>query len=177
MATLARQSGGGFGAAAFVQLVGSKFGAFWGKAASNAPESVWALIIALFSVIHLDLPALYFIPITVAAYCAMQMGHGTFYTMQGYRSTEPGRIQTIEKIIRPIFTRLGGDILRPAYSWACMGFKGFGIGLPLFPFGLLLTGLQPLAYWLGFRVMQKDDGRVEWLAGGFTGAVMVLSIL
>lgn len=111
-----------------------------------------------------------------------EFGHGTFYAMFGYHdhNRDPNkpdfpRVQTLEKVVRPIYTKLGGDIYSPLYSWVCMGTKGFLIGLAAGWYGLLLVVLWPLAYWIGFRV-EKSGAVAEWVSGMFAGMVIALAM-
>lgn len=152
MAFLARLSGGG---------------SFASKIPSWIPEAVFAGLIGLAAAICWGW---WFAFTAIWSYFWMQAGHGTVYNMKGWASRDPNRIQTIEKIIRPLFLKLGGDIRTPLYSWLCMGFKGLMIGLPLFPFGLLLAVLWPASYAV------KDTVWGEWLSGAATGVCMCLTI-
>lgn len=107
-------------------------------------------------------------------YLGMQLGHGNFYKMVGVNPTRDNP-EKIEKLIRPIFTKLGGKLYNPFYSWVCMGVKGLIIGLAAFPFGFTLAVLWPLAYWLGWRIW---NGTLmgEWLSGAFAGLVLYNAI-
>lgn len=114
------------------------------------------------------------------SYFAMEMGHGTFYKMKGYddhNRPDPNvpRIQTLERIFRPVYNLTGWSIHSPKYSWFMMAIKGLLIGLPAFPYGLTLTVLWPLAYYAG-----KHDGQDtktgEWLSGVFAGLVIYMSL-
>lgn len=109
------------------------------------------------------------------SFVAMELGHGTVYGMSGYRSGVAGRIQTIERLVRPIYTRLGGSIYHPLYSWLCMGLKGLLIGLPLGIFAPLIAVLWPAAYWVGHRVENQPEV-AEWLSGMFAGLVVFLAL-
>jgi len=111
----------------------------------------------------------------VWSFVAMEMGHGNVYRMTGIDGQFADRPQSIEKIVRPIFTRLGGDITKPHYSWVVMGCKGLLIGLPAFPCGLALTVLWPFAYFIGNRT-EKDSAVAEYLSGMFAGIVIAGAI-
>lgn len=106
-----------------------------------------------------------------------EFGHGTFYAMKGYSDDKnnPSRIQTLEKLIRPIYTRLGGDIYSPLYSWVCMSVKGLLIGLAAGWYGVLLAIIWPFAYWVGHRV-EKQPEVAEWISGMFAGLIIVLAL-
>lgn len=153
MAFLARASGGGVGAHHL-----DRFKATW------LPEAIFALCIGLAAGHEFGW---WWTLTAIWSYLAMQAGHGTFYQMNGWESSNPDRIQKIEYIIRPVFKLFNWSIYRPSYSWACMGLKGLAIGLPLFPYGLLLAVLWPLAYTRG-----TVSG--EYLSGAFTGLCLVL---
>lgn len=118
----------------------------------------------------------------IASYYAMEMGHGTVYEMNGYfdhnrDNPDKPRVQTLEKIVRPIYVGLfKGDIYKPLYSWLCMGLKGLLIGLAAFPFGLSLAFLWPLSYWISRKVI-KDKASAEWISGAFAGLTAALAIL
>ena len=111
-----------------------------------------------------------------------EFGHGTFYAMIGYHdhNRDPSkpdvpRIQTLEKVVRPIYTRLGGDIYNPLYSWVCMGVKGLLIGLAAGWYGLLLAVLWPFAYWVGHRI-EKQPEVAEWISGMFAGLIIAMAL-
>lgn len=104
----------------------------------------------------------------VWSFVAMELGHGNVYRMGGIDGLYIDRPQSIEKIVRPIYSRLGGQLNHPRYSWAVMGTKGFLIGLPAFPCGLGLVVLWPLAYHIGHRI-EKQPSTAEWISGMFAG--------
>lgn len=135
------------------------------KVPSWVPEALFGIIIGLASSYHFGywgyLGAVW-------SYIWMQSGHGAFYNMKGWQSSDSDRMQTIEKIVRPLFLKFGGNIHTPLYSWLCMGFKGLMIGLPLFPFGLFLALFWPASYAI------RDHVWGEWLSGAFTGICIVL---
>lgn len=106
------------------------------------------------------------------SYWAMEMGHGTVYRMQGWDSKDPNRVQSIERLVRLVYK---GDIRKPLYSWLCMGFKGFAIGLAAFPFGLLLSLLWPFAYYLGYKIGNTEAS--EKISGAFAGLVVGLNYI
>lgn len=90
------------------------------------------------------------------AWGGYETGHGTFYRMIG-RKPNLERKEKIEKIIIPIFNKFNLDIHKPLYSWFCMGFKGFLIGVPLGIFGIPLILLYPASYWYGMRIEEKGS--------------------
>lgn len=111
-----------------------------------------------------------------------ELGHGTFYAMKGYHdhNRDPDkqdvpRIQTLEKVIRPIYTKLGGDIYSPLYSWVLMSVKGLFIGVAAGWYGVLLAIIWPFAYWVGHRV-EKQPEVAEWISGMFAGLIIVLAL-
>lgn len=163
MAALARASGGGLGAHV---LDSHKDG---GKSPFNLtwlPEALFGLCIGL--VCGYEYGWIWTLPAAAWSYIFMQSGHGTFYNMKGWQSSNPDRIQKLEYIIRPIFRLFNWSIYTPRYSWFCMGLKGFLIGLPLMPFGALLAVLWPASYAL------KGSELGEWLSGASVGLCIVL---
>lgn len=111
---------------------------------------------------------------------AYEFGHGTWYRMGGYQDhnseTEKPRIQTLERVFRPLYVKLGLDIYDPLYSWYMMGVKGFLIGVSAGWNGLLLTILWPVSYWIGHRVF-KRPAIAEWISGACAGFVLFLALV
>lgn len=165
MSILARMSGGG--------LISSY--EFNNKVINSIykriPEVLFAIIIGSAS-FHVYTPALAS-ALTILSFFAMEMGHGTFYTMDGYKDFGRHRIQTIEKIVRPIYNLSGLSIYSPAYSWFCMGVKGLLIGIAMGYWGLLLAVLWPTCYWIGHRI-ERFGAIAEYLSGMVTGVLVVL---
>jgi hypothetical protein len=162
---MARASGGGL----FAPWLKNKLGSFGGR----LPEIMFSMP---FGYCLYMSSGLWHVGVlgAIFSFLAMETGHGTVYGMNGYHSSQEGRIQTIEKIIRPIYLKFGGDIYSPLYSWICMGFKGLLIGLAAFPFGLLLAILWPFSYWVG-----KVEGNTEiseWVSGMMAGLVIYLTL-
>lgn len=149
-------------------------GLFANKVWSRLPEIIFAVP---FGYCAYHTSGLWYVGLIgfITSYFAMEMGHGTIYGMTGWRSDDPDRIQTIEKIVRPIYIKLGGNIYNPLYSWVCMGLKGLLIGLAAFPFGLLLAALWPFSYWIGHRV-EKNPAVAEWVSGMMAGLVIYLTL-
>lgn len=163
MAFLARLSGGGM---------------FAPKIWSRLPEVLFAVPFGVYAWIEYGW---YWGVVGFVCSCyAMEMGHGTFYAMNGYndhnRESDKPRIQTLEKVFRPLYIRLGGNIMKPAYSWYMMAIKGMLIGLPAAPWGLLLAALWPLSYWIGHRV-EKNAEVSEWVSGMAAGLVLALAFV
>lgn len=162
MALMARASGGGL----FAPLV-------W----SRLPEILFALPFGAASWLVLGDPLDAAISV-VLAFVSMELGHGTVYAMRGYEdASQSGRIQTLERLVRPIYRALGGDIARPAYSWVVMGAKGMLIGCAALPFGLVLAILWPAAYWVGRRVEPDINEISEYLSGLCAGCVLAATVL
>jgi len=143
---------------------------------------VWGMLFALpFAYVSYSIHNSYLMAIILYVICwrAYEAGHGTFYGMNGYHdhNSETGkpRIQTLEKIFRPLYVWLGGDIMHPVYSWYMMGLKGFLIGLPLGWYALALAVLWPSAYWLGRRY-EKSGAVAEYLSGMAAGTVILMAI-
>lgn len=115
----------------------------------------------------------------LAAWLASETGHGRFYYMKGANINDPNP-ERIERWL--VMWWYPGDITKPLYSWVCMGFKGLLIGAAVFPFGLALGILQPLAYYIGFHVVPRyiDDPHheaPEWCAGSAAGAVIAAALI
>lgn len=105
----------------------------------------------------------------VTTYLGMQLGHGNFYHMEGV--SNPDKPEALEWLAR----KLWSDINSPFYSWLCFGIKGALIGLAVFPYGLALIPLWPLAYYLSWKYWNAT-APAEWLAGGFAGLVLWWSL-
>lgn len=169
MCIMARASGGGL----FSESV-------W----SRLPEILFALPLGFVSYLYAS-DFVYAYGVGLIAFTislvAMEMGHGTVFTMTGYRDNnrdpdeaDKPRIQTIEKIFRPIYVFFGGDIYKPLYSWYIMGIKGFLIALPLGPYALLNAVCWPVSYWIGRRVEHDINEVGEYLSGVFLASIMIL---
>lgn len=172
MAFVARAAGGGLGAT---------------KIWSRLPELIFAVPFGFCAYKNAigfwpDMPWWGHALITFSGYAlsfyAMEMGHGTFYNMDGYQdhNRDPGqtkpRVQSIEYVVR-LFYR--GDITKPGYSWACMGLKGFLIGLAAFPWGLSMAVLWPFSYWVS-RKVEANKAVAEWVSGAFAGTVALMCL-
>lgn len=101
------------------------------------------------------------------------LGHGTFYGMKGYESSNLERIEKIEYVVRPIFKFLKLNIYSSLYSWICMGIKGLLIGLPLLYLAPLMAVLWPTAYWIGRIVEDENNEVAEYLSGLFAGTLLL----
>lgn len=148
---LTRAAGGGL----FAPWLRDKLGSF----GSRVPEIIIVLIIghAAFGLHWLALLAAAF------SYLTYELGHGTFYTMNGRNPDEPDRVQTLEKLFGWAYR---GDKCKPAYSWFMMGIKGILIALPLGPVALLNGILWPAAYWLGWKAEKPGNHEVaEYMSG------------
>ena len=141
------------------------------KKFSWLPEATMGLIIAGAVSFHYGNWWI-FAPVAVFSFFMINLGHGTIYKMTGWQSSDPNRKQTLECVVR-FFYR--GDIHKPLYSWLCMGFKGLLIGLPLFPYGLSLAFLWPLAYYLG-NVQLGHNKYAELISGAILGVVIALVV-
>lgn len=170
LSILARQSGGGLGAHILGKREEGKKG-IMPVSLTWLPEfllgaTVGAVLYMQGLAWHLAIAAALWV------YFWMERGHGTVYKMRGWESKDPNRKDGVEILMRPVFNLLGWSIYTQRYSWACMGFKGFMMGLPLFPFGLLLAFLWPASY-----AFKKGDTRLgEYLSGASLGLCAVLQI-
>lgn len=110
------------------------------------------------------------------SYGAMEKGHGNFFAMQGVKPGADDPEDLERWGFRTVFTRyFKGDIHTPAYSWWMMAVKGFLIGLPLFPMGLILVGLWPAAYSFGYAVLKRAEAS-EWYSSGSAGLAVTLYV-
>lgn len=137
-------------------------------------ELIFALPFAFVAYTY-DSPFHFAVMALVWSYIGMQLGHGNFYNMRGV-AVDNDQPEKLEELVRPIYTAFGGNIHKPLYSWACMGFKGFFLALPLgFLPALALAILWPFAYFWGFRLFD-DSAEAEVLSGAFAGGVICLLI-
>lgn len=128
------------------------------------------------------------------AYAWMETGHGTAYTMARVPEiantidpkTGKPRKQTLSWVVDPLCKAIGAPLGGVFYSWVFMGLKGLLIGLPLFPLGLALAILWPLAYEIGWQATERSakirDKMApteigEYVTGAFTGLIIGLSPL
>lgn len=162
LALMARAAGGGL----FASLV-------W----SRLPEILFALPFGVVSWFILGDPVAGAAS-AILAFVGVELGHGTVYAMRGYEdASQSGRIQTLERFVRPVYLALGGDIYRPAYSWVVMGVKGTLIGCAALPFGLVLAVLWPAAYWIGRRIEPGINEVAEYLSGLCAGCALAATAL
>lgn len=171
MSVLARMSGGGI-----LPLP---------RALQRLPEVLFAGgisggVYALHASLPLSLLAL------VWSYWWMETGHGTAFTMGRHPETaQSDRKQFLSPVIDPICRAVGAPLGGSFYCWLFMGLKGLLIGLPCFPFGLLLAWLWPLGYEIGWttrdhfpeitkKVAPTEIG--EYLTGYFAGIVVLLCL-
>lgn len=144
---------------------------------SALPEVIFSVPYALIGVLLVYQISPIFIPLCfIFTWRMMELGHGTFYDMEGYRDypDDPKRKQTLEYITRPIYKLFSNDIRKPAYSWLCMGLKGLLIGLPLGWFAIPHAILWPSAYWLGRKLGRAEYS--EWISGAVSGLLISLTI-
>lgn len=103
--------------------------------------------------------------LTGASIFMMLKGHGRFYAMKGANINDPNPEWIETYLVLPWYP---GDITKPIYSWVCMGIKGLGVGLFVFPYGLPLAILFPLSYYIAFKYTY-DSAFAEWARGLFVG--------
>lgn len=101
-------------------------------------------------------------------YIGMQLGHGNFWKMRG---AEGGEVKKVELVVRLFYKKTDTAL----YSWLCFGLKGLIIGLCVFPYGLALAVLWPLAYHLSWKYF-NGTMPAEWISGGFAGAILWWSL-
>lgn len=170
MSFLARGAGGGVGAAWLVQTVGTRFGSFWGSAASRLPEALWAIIIGTIAGMYFG--AWWYGALAIAwSYVWMETGHGNAFHMGTHQYDYPPRHQTLDYVILPICRLFGIENRSPAYCWLFMGLKGALIGAPLGWFGLPLAVLWPLAYYISFKKVDSSEW-AEFISGAFLGIAL-----
>lgn len=171
MAFLSRMDGGGFFAPRLAAM-GLKF----------LPALLFAACVAL-PFFHHPLTALV---VLAFSYFAKNTGHGV---VLGWGSANPqarGRRQFLSPLVDLIANKLkivdtdvNGDATI-AYCRLFMAVKGFFIGLPLFPLGVLMAVFQPLAYELGNRRLKIKGVEPavisEMLSGAFMGLIVAVSL-
>lgn len=105
----------------------------------------------------------------------MESGHGNAYHDGTKKDAFSDRFQApIDYIVRPICKLLKWEIRGTAYCRLFMAFKGLMIGLPLFPYGLLLAPAWTASYAISFRVLKRDSMPAEWISGAAAGACVAL---
>lgn len=172
MAALARAAGGGLGCDKPLQPT-------W---FSTVPEVLFALPFGLMAYTTAHLPwewANYAIGVVGWAWSWMWMesGHSSGFQMGKNITTVLSKPSLIGKYVAlPICRLFGWTPGELPYCFIFMGTKGLLIGLPAYPFGLLLVVLWPMAYWLGMRSIHYEP-YAEWLSGGSAGAVIVANML
>jgi hypothetical protein len=179
MAALGRAAGGGLGAK-YLDKEGVKdgkmpFSMTW------LPEAL--ICIALGAAVGVEaadqfnhaLWGLLSMPAAGWVYAWVQTGHGTAYHMGRTPASAQGeRKQTLSIVVDPVCKWLGWTLGERPYCYLFMGLKGLLIGLPLFPLGLIMAVLWPVAYDLG-RI--KNNETAEWLSCGLLGLVLAIYIL
>lgn len=161
-----------------------RFGTLW-TSWSGFPELAYGIVFAnaCYLLTHNWWLALI---LGVVSWRGMELGHGTFYDMQGWRgadgpphfgSKDKPRMQGIDYIVLPVFRALGVDPRQPAYSWAAMGIKGLVIGLPLLAFAPLQSMLFVSAYAINRKWMPARPELAEWTAGAAAGFVIALALI
>lgn len=176
MSFLARLSGSSY----LQKWLGITPNTFWESFFKRVPEILFGLMIAATATIINDYGFVGFCLSAVVSFFAMELGHGTFYAMRGYNhSTVNGkdRIQTLEKLLRPVYTIFSKNIYHPAYSWFMMGAKGSLIALPM---GFIPTitnaVLWPVSYYIGHVILKKPN-MSEWISGALIGLIMFVCII
>lgn len=180
MSFLARLSGSSY----LQEWLGITPNTFWESFFKRVPEIIFGLIIGCVSGYLNSWGWYWWILASVWSFVAMETGHGTFYKMIGYDDhnrpdDEPDkpRVQTLEKIFRPLFLLFKGDINNPSYSWFMMSIKGGLIAFPLGALPVILNAiLWPTAYWIGHRKLNSPK-YAEWISGAFIGLILGIYIL
>lgn len=121
------------------------------------------------------------------SWSSMELAHANAMQM-GTKPTDTGRFHQLDYVVRPlcralmwIGARFGRkwnlEPLTVGYCWLFLGLKGTLIGLSIFPFGLPLAVLWPLAYWLAYWRIKRGSAPAEWLTGYFSGPLVALAML
>jgi hypothetical protein len=160
---LARGSGGGAGM----------------KRAGGLPEMAFGLVIGLVNY-HLHHDSLVAAAWAVFSWLAMERGHKNFYhdgTLATQFADTPGGLEKWSGLYW-LLPRLGMPPRSTGYCRILMGLKWLLIGLPMFPFGLAMAILGPVAYWYAFRPLKikYDSAPAEWLTGIFTMLVAAVAL-
>lgn len=110
------------------------------------------------------------------SYAWMETGHGTVMTMgKDPSAAQSGRKVFLSRVVDPICAKFGFKLGGWQYCWMLFGLKGFLIGLPLAPWGLMLAVLWPLSYFIANRVFSKNE-IAEYLTGAFAGLTCCLMV-
>ena len=114
-------------------------------------------------------------PWGIIAPLAFSLGHGNFFAMQGSNpnGNGPEKLETWGarwfwlKVLRQ------PSIFVPAYSWWCMGIKGFLIGLGCAPFGVVLAVVWPALYAFSFK-RTNSSAFAEYTTAGCAGVLIAV---
>jgi len=102
----------------------------------------------------------------VWSYAWMETGHGTALTMGMDPSiAKSGRTQTLSPVVDWICNKIGAKLGGFVYSWIFFAVKGFLIGVPLFPYGILLGLFWPMGYTLGAIVQHILPEKYRYVGG------------
>lgn len=115
---------------------------------------------------------IYFTPLALISAVGLASAHSRFFEMQGANLTT--KTSWIETYF--VLSWYKGDQSIPLYSWICMVMKGLLIGLPIFPFGLILVPLWPASYVVSFRYF-NTSAIAEYLTGYYAGVALCLLTL
>lgn len=178
LAFLARQAGGGDAGMWLVYQVGTRWGSWWGSAASRFPEFLFALHFAVTAYERTGSIACA-AGVLLTTYAAMELGHGNFMADGVAEHDFPDRASSLEKWtgLHWLLPRLGLAARSKWYSRILMALKGGLIGAGLGWWALLLAPLWALAYALCFQPqkhkppMQRSSEIAEWISGAFAGVV------
>lgn len=162
MAAIGRMCGGGLGAEK-LRKKGSPEGGVMPYNLSWIPEVLFGLGLGLPVTMVLKQHELWlFMAALVGAGCSawsygwMETGHRNAYSFL-FKNFNPWKPHTLDPVVQKICRQLGVKVWSKQYCWVFMGVKGFLIGLPIFPFGLLLTVIWPA--WYAFGAKQEELGR------------------
>jgi len=159
IAFLSRLSGGGFFAPKLEEKI--KFGGLPEIAFGFALNLPWLL----------SGHWLVYILTSLWSYGWMETGHGPAMRMgENPSSAQSGRKVFLSKVVDKVCNKFGFMLGGWQYCWLLFGLKGFLIGLPLAPWGLMLAVLWPLSYFVANRVFNKNE-IAEYMTGAFAGLV------
>lgn len=107
----------------------------------------------------------------------VNVGHGNAYHDGTEKDIFPDRFQApLDYVVRPVCKLLKWEVRGTAYCRLFMATKGLMIGLPMFPYGLLLAPAWAASYWISFRVLKRGSMPAEWISGAAAGLAISVGV-
>jgi len=185
---ITRAAGGGVGWDTLCKWMGKRYGKRSASLLGKVPEIVFAIHFGVcaqylawmvFPIWYVPYIA-YFVA-TTWSYAFMEIGHKNIYhdgtLLQPTWQDTPGSLERYSGM-HYLLPKVG---ITPRSKWYCrigMGLKWGLIGLPIFPFGLALIVLGPIAYAIAFRTLKIrwDSSPAEYLQGEFSAWVILFTL-